>query len=159
MKELEGKRILVTGGTGSLGKTLVRRLLTGEMGKPAQITVFSRDEAKQHFMRLEYLHRETATDDIIYQNSQDLLNFRIGDVRDYSALLAAMRQADVVFHAAALKQVPSCEYFPFEAVLTNIFGAANVARAIRENNIPVERVIGISTDKACKPINVMGMTK
>jgi len=159
MRELEGKRILVTGGTGSLGKTLVRRLLTGEMGKPARITVFSRDEAKQHFMRLEYMHRETATDDIIYQNSQDLLNFRIGDVRDYSALLAAMREADVVFHAAALKQVPSCEYFPFEAVLTNIFGAENVVKCIRENNLAVEKVVGISTDKACKPINVMGMTK
>lgn len=159
MNELEGKRILVTGGTGSLGKTLVRRLLTGEMGKPARITVFSRDEAKQHFMRLEYLHRETATDDIIYQNSQNLLNFRIGDVRDYSALLAAMREVDVVFHAAALKQVPSCEYFPFEAVLTNIFGAENVVKCIRENNLSVEKVVGISTDKACKPINVMGMTK
>jgi UDP-glucose 4-epimerase len=159
MRELEGKRILVTGGTGSLGKTLVRRLLKGEMGKPGRITVFSRDEAKQHYMRLEYMHRETATDDVIYQNSQDLLNFRIGDVRDYSSLLAAMREADVVFHAAALKQVPSCEYFPFEAVLTNIFGAENVVRAVRENNLPVEKVVGISTDKACKPINVMGMTK
>lgn len=156
---LEGKKILVTGGTGSLGQTLVRRLLTGELGKPARITVFSRDEAKQHYMRLEYLHQQTATDDVIYQNSMDLLNFRIGDVRDYSALLAAMRETDVVFHAAALKQVPSCEYFPFEAVLTNIYGAENVARAIRENNLGIERVIGISTDKACKPINVMGMTK
>jgi UDP-glucose 4-epimerase len=159
MRELEGKRILVTGGTGSLGKTLVRRLLKGEMGKPAKITVFSRDEAKQHYMRLEFMHREIATDDVIYQNSQDLLNFRIGDVRDYSALLAAMREADVVFHAAALKQVPSCEYFPFEAVLTNIFGAQNVVKAIRENKLAVEKVVGISTDKACKPINVMGMTK
>jgi UDP-glucose 4-epimerase len=159
MKQLEGKRILVTGGTGSLGQTLVKRLLRGEMGTPKQITVFSRDEAKQHYMRLEFLHRKTATDDIIYQNSQDLLNFRIGDVRDYSALLAAMRQIDIVFHAAALKQVPSCEYFPFEAVLTNIYGAQNVVRAIRENNLAVEKVVGISTDKACKPINVMGMTK
>ena len=159
MKQLEGKRILVTGGTGSLGQTLVKRLLKGELGTPAQITVFSRDEAKQHYMRLEFLHRKTATDDIIYQNSQDILNFRIGDVRDYSALLAALRQTDIVFHAAALKQVPSCEYFPFEAVLTNIYGAENVVRAIRENNLAVEKVVGISTDKACKPINVMGMTK
>ena len=159
MMNLEGKRILVTGGTGSLGQTLVGRILTGEMGRPAQITVFSRDEAKQHYMRLEFLHRKTATDDIIYQNSQDVLNFRIGDVRDYPALLAAIRETDVVFHAAALKQVPSCEYFPFEAVMTNINGAQNIARAIRENNLPVETVVGISTDKACKPINVMGMTK
>ncbi len=159
MNNLEGKRILVTGGTGSLGQTLVKRLLSGEMGKPSKITVFSRDEAKQHYMRLDFLHRKIATDDVIYENSQDVLNFRIGDVRDYSALLSAMRETDVVFHAAALKQVPSCEYFPFEAVLTNINGAVNVARAVRENNLPVEKVIGISTDKACKPINVMGMTK
>jgi UDP-glucose 4-epimerase len=110
-------------------------------------------------MRLDYMHRKAATDDVIYQNSQDLLNFRIGDVRDYSALLAAMRDADVVFHAAALKQVPSCEYFPMEAVMTNILGAGNIVRAIRENDLPITKVVGISTDKACKPINVMGMTK
>ncbi len=123
MNHLEGKRILITGGTGSLGQTLVRRILGGEMGVPADVTVFSRDEAKQHYMRLDFLNRDTATDDIIYQNSQSLLKFRIGDVRDYSSLLSAMRNADVIFHAAALKQVPSCEYFPFEAVLTNICGA------------------------------------
>lgn len=159
MKVLEGQRILVTGGTGSLGQTLVRRILTGEMGKPAQVTVFSRDEAKQHYMRLEFMHREAATDDVIYENSKEILNFRIGDVRDYSALLAAMRETDIIFNAAALKQVPSCEYFPFEAVQTNINGAVNIVRAIRENKLPVKKVVGISTDKACKPINVMGMTK
>lgn len=159
MYSLEGKRILVTGGTGSLGKTLVRRLLRGQHGLPARVTVFSRDEAKQHYMRLEYLHREHATDDVIYQNSQDLLNFRIGDVRDLAALTSAMREADVVFHAAALKQVPSCEYFPYEAVMTNVVGAENLVRAVREHALPVERIVGISTDKACKPINVMGMTK
>lgn len=158
-KILKGKRILVTGGTGSLGKTLVRRILTGELGMPEKLTVFSRDEAKQHFMRLEFLSPKVATDDIIYKNSQNVLNFRIGDVRDYTALLSAMREAEIVFHAAALKQVPSCEYFPFEAVMTNINGANNVVKAIRENNLPVRTVIGISTDKACKPINVMGMTK
>jgi UDP-glucose 4-epimerase len=156
---LEGKRILVTGGTGSLGQTLVRRLLTGQMGRPARITVFSRDEAKQHYMRLDYLHRKAATDDVIYSDSQDILNFRIGDVRNYSALLAALSDADIVFHAAALKQVPSCEYFPFEAVQTNILGAQNLVQAIREHDLNIEKVIGISTDKACKPINVMGMTK
>jgi UDP-glucose 4-epimerase len=83
---LEGKRILVTGGTGSLGQTLVKRLLSGEMGHPARVTVYSRDEAKQHYMRLEYLHREAATDDVIYQNTRDKLRFTIGDVRDFSAL-------------------------------------------------------------------------
>lgn len=159
MKPLEGKRILVTGGTGSLGQVLIRRLLSGELGRPEQITVFSRDEAKQHYMRLDYMHKQAATDDVIYQNSQQLLNFRIGDVRDYPAVVAAMRQADVVFNAAALKQVPSCEYFPYEAVQTNIHGAQNIVRAIREAGVAIELVVGVSTDKACKPINVMGMTK
>jgi UDP-glucose 4-epimerase len=157
--ELEAKRILVTGGTGSLGQAVVRRLLTGEMGKPARIIVFSRDEAKQHDMRLSYLNRQAATDEIIYRNFQELLSFRIGDVRDYSSVLQALREADAVIHAAALKQVPTCEYFPFQAVQTNIVGPHNVVRAIRENNTPVKAVVGISTDKACKPINVMGMTK
>jgi UDP-glucose 4-epimerase len=105
------------------------------------------------------LHRTTATDDVIYKNPEGILSFRIGDVRDYAAFTAALRDVDVVFHAAALKQVPSCEYFPFEAVMTNIIGANNLARSIKENNFPVETVVGISTDKACKPINVMGMTK
>jgi len=159
MDILTGKRILVTGGTGSLGQTLVKRILTGEMGRPEKVTVFSRDEAKQHYMRLDFMHRKTATDDVIYESAEAVLDFRIGDVRDYPAVLAAMRDADIVFNAAALKQVPSCEYFPFEAVLTNIYGAQNVVRAVRENNLSVEKVIGISTDKACKPINVMGMTK
>lgn len=156
---LEGKRVLVTGGTGSLGQTLVRRLLRGEVGLPETITVFSRDEAKQHYMRLGYLHREAATDDVIYENSRDRLRFRIGDVRDLASLAAAMRDADVVFNAAALKQVPSCEYFPMEAVQTNVIGAANIVRAVREMGLRPETVVGVSTDKACKPINVMGMTK
>jgi FlaA1/EpsC-like NDP-sugar epimerase len=156
---LEGKRILVTGGTGSLGQVVVRRLLSGEAGKPDKVVVFSRDEAKQHYMRLSYLHRAEATDEVIYRNSREILSFRIGDVRDYSALLRAARESDVIIHAAALKQVPSCEYFPFEAVQTNIGGAQNLVRVVRENHTPVKAVVGISTDKACKPINVMGMTK
>lgn len=156
---LENKRVLVTGGTGSLGQTVVRRLLTGELGRPAKVVVYSRDEAKQHHMRLSYLHKAEATDEVIYRNSRELLSFRIGDVRDYSALLQAARETDVIIHAAALKQVPSCEYFPFEAVQTNIHGAQNLVRVIRENSTPVQTVVGISTDKACKPINVMGMTK
>jgi len=156
---LEGKRVLVTGGTGSLGRAVIRRLLTGQMGRPKSIVVFSRDEAKQHDMRLEYLRRLAATDEIIYRNSKELLTFRIGDVRNYSSMVQAVREADVVLHAAALKQVPTCEYFPFEAVQTNIWGAENLVRVIRENDTSVELVIGVSTDKACKPINVMGMTK
>ncbi|MBX3299100.1 MAG: polysaccharide biosynthesis protein [Acidobacteria bacterium] len=159
MNELRGKRILVTGGTGSLGQTLVRRILSGEMGEPGLVTVFSRDEAKQHYMRLEFLNREKATDEVIYERAADRLRFRIGDVRDLAALSSAMREADVVFHAAALKQVPSCEYFPFEAVQTNVIGAQNVVRAVEDAGPQVEQVVGISTDKACKPINVMGMTK
>jgi UDP-glucose 4-epimerase len=96
---------------------------------------------------------------VIYRNFQELLTFRIGDVRDFHSISAVVRNADVVFNAAALKQVPTCEYFPFEAVQTNIAGPENIIRAIREHNLPVETVIGISTDKACKPVNVMGMTK
>ncbi len=155
----EGKRILITGGTGSLGKVLVRRLLTGEFGTPGKIIVFSRDEAKQHNMRLEYLSWRSATDEIIYRNFEQLLEFRIGDVRDFHSVSSVCRNADVVFNAAALKQVPSCEYFPYEAVRTNIGGPENIVRAIREHHLPVETVVGVSTDKACKPVNVMGMTK
>jgi UDP-glucose 4-epimerase len=157
--EFEGKRILVTGGTGSLGQVLVRRLLSGVNGTPAKIIVFSRDEAKQHYMRLSFLHRKAATDDIIYRNFEQCLEFRIGDVRDYHSVVAALRDTDIVFSAAALKQVPTCEYSPWEAVRTNIEGAENIVRAIREFDFPVETVVGISTDKACKPVNVMGMTK
>jgi UDP-glucose 4-epimerase len=157
--DLENKRILVTGGTGSLGQTVVRRLLAGDMGKPAKIIVFSRDEAKQHYMRLSYLNRKAATDEIIYRNFEDLLSFHLGDMRNYFSLLRAVRRVDVVIHAAALKQVPTCEYFPFQAVQTNIEGVQNLVRAVRESDRRVEVVVGISTDKACKPINVMGMTK
>jgi FlaA1/EpsC-like NDP-sugar epimerase len=157
--KLTNKRVLVTGGTGSLGQTVVNRLLTEEMGKPEKIIVFSRDEAKQHYMRLSYLHNESATDEVIYRNFQELLTFRIGDIRDYSSVLQAVLEADVIIHASALKQVPSCEYFPFQGVQTNVCGVQNLIRAIRENETTVDTVIGISTDKACKPINVMGMTK
>ena len=159
MLPLKDKRILITGGTGSLGQVLVRRLLTGEMGQPRKITVFSRDEAKQHAMRVEYLHKRAVTDEVIYHNFEQLLEFRIGDVRDFHNVAAALRDADVVFNAAALKQVPTCEYHPFSAVMTNIAGPENVVRAIQEHELPVETVVGISTDKACKPVNVMGMTK
>jgi len=156
---VEGKNVLVTGGTGSLGHAMVRRLLTGDLGVPARVTVFSRDEAKQHDMRLSFMRRSEATDDIIYRNSTQVLRFIIGDMRDYSSVLRSVRNAHLVIHAAALKQVPSCEYFPFQAIQTNLIGTQNLVRAVRENRTDVETVIGISTDKACKPINVMGMTK
>jgi UDP-glucose 4-epimerase len=156
---LKDKSVVVTGGTGSLGKVLVRRLLTGEMGLPRQITVFSRDEAKQHQMRLAFQRKRTATDEVIYHNFEQLLRFRIGDVRDPHSVSTVLRDADAVFNAAALKQVPSCEYFPFEAVQTNVVGAENIIRSVREHRLAVELVVGVSTDKACKPVNVMGMTK
>lgn len=156
---LTGKRIVITGGTGSLGTVLVRRLLSGKVGTPEQITVFSRDEAKQHAMRLAYERLDAATDDVIYHNYERLLRFHIGDVRDYASVTSVLREADIVFNAAALKQVPTCEYFPSEAVRTNINGPENIVRAIRECRLEVETVIGISTDKACKPVNVMGMSK
>lgn len=156
---LTNKRILITGGTGSLGKVLVRRLLTNEMGRPSKIIVFSRDEAKQHFMRLDYLHKRVSTDEVIYHNLDQILEFHIGDVRDFHSVAGAMHDVDIVFNAAALKQVPTCEYFPYQAVLTNISGPENIVRAIEELRLPVETVVGISTDKACKPVNVMGMTK
>lgn len=159
MSLFANKTIIITGGTGSLGKVLTRRLLSNEFGCPQKVIIFSRDEAKQHFMRLEYRQKKNVTDEIIYRNFEQLLEFRIGDVRDYHSVCSVLKGADIVINAAALKQVPSCEYFPFEAVQTNVYGAENIVRAIRENNFQVESVVGVSTDKACKPVNVMGMSK
>lgn len=122
------------------------------------MTVFSRDEEKQNEMRTERASA-VVTDDVAYRDFRNVVEFKIGDVRDYDAVLAAVRHADIVFHAAALKQVPSCEYAPIEAVKTNILGASNVVRAILSGQSPVEAAVAISTDKACKPVNVMGMTK
>jgi len=155
----EGKRIVVTGGTGSMGKTFVHRVLSGERGTPKKVIVFSRDEAKQHSMRMAYLHKHASTDEVIFRNFMNVLEFRIGDVRDFADVCSAVKDADIVVNAAALKQVPVCEYFPVQAVMTNCIGAYNIVRAIEENGYPVQTVVGISTDKACKPVNVMGMTK
>ncbi|MHB9024880.1 MAG: polysaccharide biosynthesis protein [Armatimonadota bacterium] len=159
MKPFDGKTVLITGGTGSLGKTLVQRLISGEDGHPDRIIIFSRDEAKQHYMRLDLQQQISATEDLLYGNFQRKFKFIVGDVRDYESIAPIVCQADIVINAAALKQVPVCEYFPFEAVRTNIMGVENIVRAIRTHNAPVETVVGISTDKACKPVNVMGMTK
>ena len=155
----EGKSILVIGGTGSLGKVLVRRILTDELGKPGKVIVMSRDEAKQQAMRVSYMHRKATTDEVIYNNFRQLLEFRIGNVRNYADVCSAVKDADIIINAAALKQVPLCEYFPEQALQTNCLGPVNIVRAIRENDYSVETVIGISTDKACKPVNVMGMSK
>ncbi len=159
MALFDEKHVVITGGTGSLGKVLTRRLLGGSEGTPRKIVIFSRDEAKQHFMRVEYQRKKNVTDETIYDNFEQLLEFRIGDVRDYSSVMSAIKGSDIVINAAALKQVPSCEYFPYEAVRTNIGGAENITRAISENHFGVQTVVGVSTDKACKPVNVMGMTK
>ncbi len=155
----EGKRILITGGTGSIGRVLISRLLDGKSGVPEKIVVFSRDEAKQHQMRMFYKRRKIATDEIIYHNFDQLVEFYIGDVRNFDSVVSALKDIDIVFNAAALKQVPTCEYFPYEAVMTNIIGPQNIVTAIRDYHLPVEVVVGVSTDKACKPVNVMGMTK
>lgn len=159
MNAFQDKYVVITGGTGSLGKTLVRHLLEGTYGTPRKVIIFSRDEAKQHDMRVAYSTLKSPTDEIIYDNFRRLLEFRIGDVRNYASLCSVLRDAQIVVNAAALKQVPSCEYFPTEASLTNIIGASNIVRAISENGLPVETVVGVSTDKACLPVNAMGMTK
>ncbi len=157
--DVDGKRILVTGGTGSLGQVLVRRLLSGEFGTPAAVVVYSRDEAKQHAMRLRFGRLRASTDEVIYRNFAQCLQFRIGDVRDPHGLRAAVDGMDIIVNAAAMKQVPTCEYFPEEAQSTNIGGAVNLLTVLRDLRHPVETVVGVSTDKAVKPVNVMGMTK
>lgn len=159
MHSLEGAEVLILGGTGSLGQRLFQRILSHELGTPASVTVFSRDEAKQHQMRLDWLHLAEVTDDIIYRESLKRVRFAIGDVRDYGELKRNVDRASVVFHAAAMKQVPTCEYFGSAAVDTNIYGAINLARVVREGSREPRSIVGISTDKACKPVNLMGMTK
>lgn len=139
--ELKGKTVLVTGGTGSFGKRFVEHLLRDH--EPAAVRIYSRDELKQHEMR-------QAVPD-------ERLRFLIGDVRDLSRLRMALRGVDVIVHAAALKQVPACEYNPFEAVQTNIVGAENVVTAAIEHGIP--RTVSLSTDKAVNPVNLYGATK
>lgn len=141
-KPLEGKRVLVTGGTGSFGRAFVRRLLATE--NPASVRVLSRDELKQHQMRTEFA-------------GEKRLDFFIGDVRDKERLRRAFANVDLVVHAAALKQVPVCEYNPFEAIKTNTLGAMNVIDAAIDAG--VSKVIAISTDKAVNPINLYGATK
>ena len=134
------KILMITGGTGSFGNTVLNRFLSTDVG---EIRIFSRDEKKQEDMR------------IALNNSK--LKFYIGDVRDYDSLLQAMRGVDYVFHAAALKQVPSCEFYPMEAVRTNVIGTENVLNAATANG--VRRVVVLSTDKAVYPINAMGISK
>lgn len=137
---LKNKVLMITGGTGSFGNTVLKRFLDTDIGK---IIIFSRDEKKQEDMRIEL------------RNSK--IQFIIGDVRSYDSVAQAMRRVDFIFHAAALKQVPSCEFYPMEAVKTNIIGTENVLNAAINNN--VKRVVLLSTDKAVYPINAMGISK
>ncbi|WP_407313716.1 polysaccharide biosynthesis protein [Desulfosporosinus sp. SB140] len=159
MDIFDNKVIVITGGTGSLGKVLTQRLLKKELGSPKKIIIFSRDEAKQHAMRVEYQHKGNVTDEVIYDNFARLIEFRIGDIRNFHSVCSVLKDADIIINAAALKQVPSCEYFPYEAVQTNITGPENILRAIDEMALNVEAVVGVSTDKACKPVNAMGISK
>jgi FlaA1/EpsC-like NDP-sugar epimerase len=154
----QDKKVLITGGTGSLGKNLVHHIMQGRLGKPKQVIVFSRDEDKQYNMQLELRHQKAATDDIVY-HPDEIVHFQIGDVRDYESVVRAVTRADIIIHAAALKQIPVTENFPFESVKTNILGIQNIIRAIAENQHTVETVLSISTDKACKPVNTYGMCK
>lgn len=155
---LKNKTVLITGGTGSLGTELLFRLLK-ERDVPKKIIIFSRDELKQHNMRLQYLDQPMATDEIIYNNFKNLVTFKIGDVRDYHSVVNVLKNVDVIFNTAAIKQIPVAEYNPIEAIKTNMIGVQNIITAISEFNLPVETFVGISTDKACKPINAYGMTK
>mgnify|MGYP000000602001 FL=1 len=134
------KKLLITGGTGSFGNAVVRRFLDTDIG---EIRIFSRDEKKQDDMRKHYANPK--------------LKFFIGDVRDRNSIVDAIDGADFIFHAAALKQVPSCEFYPVEAVKTNVLGTANVLDLAAQHG--VKRVVVLSTDKAAYPINAMGMSK
>ena len=154
----QDKRVLITGGTGSLGRNLVSSILKGTHGKPKQVIVFSRDEDKQYAMELEWRNIREATHDIFYYDDE-LLSFRLGDVRDYESVVRAVKEADIIIHAAALKQVPAGEYFPWESIKTNILGTQNIIRALLENENTVDTMLAISTDKACKPVNTYGMCK
>jgi UDP-N-acetylglucosamine 4,6-dehydratase/5-epimerase len=137
---LKNKTLLITGGTGSFGNSVLKRFLPTDV---REIRIFSRDEKKQEEMRIAF--------------NNDKLKFYIGDIRNYNSILQAMKGVDYVFHAAALKQVPSCEFYPMEAVMTNIIGAENVMNAAIASN--VGRVVVLSTDKAVYPINAMGVSK
>lgn len=136
----KNKTLMITGGTGSFGNAVLQKFLSSDF---KELRVFSRDEKKQNDMRLKY--------------SDTRIKFIVGDVRDFNSINSAMKNVDFVFHAAALKQVPSCEFFPIEAVKTNILGANNTIEAAANNN--VEKLIVLSTDKAVYPINAMGMSK
>ncbi len=146
MSEYNGATLMITGGTGSFGSTVLKHFLTSDIG---QIRIFSRDEKKQDDMRHDLQAR--------YPDHAKKVKFYIGDVRDYRSVTDAMPGVDFVFHAAALKQVPSCEFFPMQAVKTNVEGTDNVLHAAVDAG--VKKVVCLSTDKAAYPINAMGISK
>ena len=146
MKKFDGKVLLITGGTGSFGNAVLNRSICTNI---KEIRIFSRDELKQDNMRHEYQAK--------YPQLSDKIKYYIGDVRDINSIKNAMHGVDYVFHAAALKQVPSCEFFPIEAVKTNVLGTENVLTAAIEAG--VKRVVCLSTDKAAYPVNAMGTSK
>lgn len=146
MGHFTGKTLLITGGTGSFGNAVLNRFLKTDIG---EIRIFSRDEKKQDDMRHEFQARMPEV--------AEKITFYIGDVRDIASVRSAMHGVDFIFHAAALKQVPSCEFFPMEAVRTNVIGTDNVLTAAIEEK--VKSVICLSTDKAAYPVNAMGITK
>lgn len=145
-EQMKGKTLMITGGTGSFGSTVLERFLRSDI---KEIRIFSRDEKKQDDMRHEYQTR--------FPKYVDKLQFYIGDVRDLQSVRNAMHGVDFIFHAAALKQVPSCEFFPIEAVKTNVLGTENVLTAAIEEGI--KTVVCLSTDKAAYPVNAMGTSK
>ncbi|MCZ0688181.1 polysaccharide biosynthesis protein, partial [Mediterraneibacter gnavus] len=146
MSLFNGKTLMITGGTGSFGNAVLNRFLKTDIG---EIRIFSRDEKKQDDMRHEYQAK--------YPEVAEKIKFYIGDVRELASVQNAMSGVDFIFHAAALKQVPSCEFFPMEAVKTNVIGTDNVlTAAINEG---VKSVICLSTDKAAYPVNAMGISK
>ena len=155
---LDGKKVLITGGTGSLGKEFLKHALSGNYGVPEYITVFSRDEAKQFYLRSDLKALQHSSDAIMYSSLDSYVRFVIGDVRDYNSVRASLKDHDIVIHAAALKQVPSCEMFPDEAMKTNCIGSMNLIQAI-EDGSNVEKCVFVSTDKAAKPTNAMGISK
>ncbi|MBQ4145988.1 MAG: polysaccharide biosynthesis protein, partial [Clostridia bacterium] len=142
----KNKTLLITGGTGSFGNAVLNRFLNTDIG---EIRIFSRDEKKQDDMRHEY---QAKMPEVAHK-----IKFYIGDVRDLQSVKNAMHGVDYIFHAAALKQVPSCEFFPIEAVKTNVIGTENVLTAAIEEG--VKKVICLSTDKAAYPVNAMGTSK
>ena len=146
MGMFQGKTLMITGGTGSFGNAVLNRFLQTDIG---EIRIFSRDEKKQDDMRHEF--------QVKYPEVAEKISFYIGDVRDYASVKNAMHGVDYIFHAAALKQVPSCEFFPIEAVKTNVLGTENVLTSAISHG--VKRVVCLSTDKAAYPVNAMGTSK